>query len=308
MSSNRLNSRRQWRPTFVGIGAQKAATSWCWEVLRQHPQVGAAQPKELNFFNDRFDRGLAWYAQHFADPDRPVQGEISPLYMDNPHAAERIASAYPNVTILVVLRDPYERALSNLLHEIRGTDGEVATTGLERARQLAQANDKYVRRSCYAAALAPYFQCFPRSQINVLFYEHLIRNERLFLSTLYRSVGADPAFVPADFQRAVNRTEDYVSPALFKALRSASRLAKTWGLTRSGMEWVYRNTRLREWVMARMTVDRGRPKLAFADVFVPHTAERIAADMNRLVTELGIVVPAEWPQTSAVGSQRSSAA
>lgn len=303
-----MSSDREWSPTFIGVGAQKSATSWCWEVLRQHPQVGAAQPKELNFFNDRFDRGLSWYAQHFANPSRPVQGEISPLYMDHPQVAERIADAYPNVTILVVLRNPYDRALSNLLHEIRGMDGEVAATGLERVRQLARTDEKYVRRSCYAAALAPYFERFPRSQITVLFYEHLIRDERRFLSTLYSSVGADSTYVPANFLHAVNRTADYVSPALFKALRSTSRLAKSWGPTRSGMEWVYRNTRLREWVMSRMTVDRGRPQLAFVDVFTPRAAERIAADMDRLVTELDIDIPAEWPRTPVISIQKSNAA
>lgn len=282
------------RPTFIGIGAQKSATTWCAEMLRLHPEVDFAQPKELDYFQDNFDRGPKWYMEHFSDPTLPVRGEISPLYMDHPEVAGRIADAYPEVTLLVVLRNPYARALSNLQHDIRGTDGQVSSTGAEQARLIARQNDKYVRRSCYAEALHPYYCRFSPAQIALLFYDDFIRDKPSFLQALYRSVGAQADFVPPDFDRAINKTVDYRMPSLFRTLRKVSRTAKSWGPTQRGMQWVYRRTRLRELVLSRLRTNRSGTQWEFADVFDPQAVERIAHDVERLQTELGIAVPESW--------------
>lgn len=47
------------RPDFIGIGAQKCATTWLALCLRQHPQIFMASPKELKYFNENFARGEA---------------------------------------------------------------------------------------------------------------------------------------------------------------------------------------------------------------------------------------------------------
>jgi hypothetical protein len=228
--------------------------------------------------------------------------------MDDPRVARRIASCFPDVKILVVLRDPYERALSNLWHDIRGTTGRVATTTTEHARWMARQHVKFVRRSCYFDALAPYYRHFSRQQITVLYYEHLQSDQRLFLRSLYEAVGADSQFVPDGFQRPVNKTADYVSPTLFKALRTASSAAKAWAPTRQCVEWLQRNTRLREWVLSRMTVDRGCPNLTFTQVFGVDATARIAADIDRLRTELQFVIPAEWFRAARADAGASIAA
>jgi hypothetical protein len=263
-------------------------------MLRRHPDVCLAQPKELNFFNDNLGRGLAWYAEHFAQAGRPVQGEISPLYMDHPDVAGRIAETFPDVQILVVLRNPYERAISNLLHDVRGTHGQVASASLELGRHFAQQSDEFIRRSCYAAALGPYYRHFSRAQVSVLFYEDLTASASNFLRTLYSSVGARPDFVSPDFERYFNQTKDFVSPTLFKVLSRISRAAKSFAPGRKGMEWLYRHTRLREWVLDRFAVNRGRPQLSFRDVFGDEAVERIARDIERLRCEMRIDVPDQW--------------
>lgn len=277
-------------------------------MLRQHPDVCFAQPKEVNFFQDNFHRGTAWYAQHFDAPAQSIQGEISPLYMDYPEVVERIADTYPSVTILAVLRNPYDRAISNLLHEIRGVEGGMASVTVERARKQSQQTDRYVRRSCYAMALAPYFERFSPSQITVLFYDDFVNDEREFLRALYRAVDAYSDFVPSDFHRVINKTQDYVSPTLFKMLRATSRAANSWALTRRGMEWLYRNTRLREQVLAVLAVDRGRPQFDFCEVFGHQAAERISRDVERLVSEFRIAVPDTWHVDSSGHSRREFAA
>jgi hypothetical protein len=251
---------------------------------------------------------VSWYAKHFSEPDRPVQGEFSPLYMDHPDAADRLADTFGDVKIIAVLRNPYDRAVSNLLHEIRDIDGRVATTSLERARQLARHGDRYVRRSCYAEALAPFCRRFSRAQLVVLFYEQLQSDQRGFLRGLYSAVGANPSFEPANYQRVVNKTEDYLSPTLFHLIRKASRVAKSWTVTQRGMEWLYRKSHLRERVLSGLAIDRGRPQLNFCNVFGHDAAAQIADDVARLQKDLHLTVPAKWISDASTFLHRNSAA
>jgi hypothetical protein len=284
----------RWAPSFVGIGAEKSATTWCWLTLDAHPEVGMSQPKELNYFNLNYERGPGWYREQFPRPERRIQGEISPWYMDDPRVCPRLAADCPQVRLLAVLRDPYERALSHLAMEVQNATGGVSRARPADWRRLAASDDKYVRRSLYAAGLRPYFEAFPRERITVLFYEDLKRDAGRFAAALYRAVGADPAFVPPTVGQTTNKTQDYRWPRLFFGLRRVSRACKGWGPTRGVLEAVYRRTRLREQLLDWLMVDAGRPAVQFDDVFSAADAARIAADRCRLASELGLALPATW--------------
>jgi hypothetical protein len=283
-----------WRPTFIGIGAAKSATTWCWDVLRKHPQVDAGQPKEINFFNFNFDRGVDWYARHFAHPERCARGEISPLYMEDPIVAQRIAATFPDSTLLVVLRNPFARALSNVLHDVRDSRGAVANVPEQLVRKVAAGDAKFLRRSLYAKCLEPFFERFRPNQFEVLFYEDLQRDARQFLRRLYSAVRVDADFLPDGWQTAVNRTQDYASARIFKMLQRASQTAKSFAPTRAGLHWVYRKTRLREWMLATLSVDRGQPSFEFERIFGPQACQLIRDDMNRLRRHLRVELPDSW--------------
>ena len=55
------------KPNFIGIGAQKCATTWVYRVLEDHPAALLSDPKELHFFSSNFDRGYQWYERHFPE-------------------------------------------------------------------------------------------------------------------------------------------------------------------------------------------------------------------------------------------------
>ncbi|MEM9657627.1 MAG: sulfotransferase [Planctomycetota bacterium] len=290
----------KWKPTFIGIGAQKSATTWCWAALRQHPEICMAQPKELEYFSENYHRGRHWYAQHFRAPKLPVQGEISPLYMDNPQVARRIAEVVPEATIVAVLRNPFQRAVSNLLHTLSGIDGRIAVATARRARQLVQRTEQFVRRSCYADALEPYFEMFPKKQIKILFFEQIAQDRAAFLRNLYGAVGADLQFMPTHADRVVNKSMDFASPLLFRILQTASQSFKSWLPTRRGMEWLYRRTSMREWALQNLVVDRGRPTWEFTDLFGSDAVDRIASDLERLRLLLHVDVPIAWMEDPAL--------
>ena len=107
-------------PDFLGIGTQKGGTTYLHGLLKQHPQVYLAYPKEVHFFSLHYDKGLNWYSHQFdiATADQRC-GEITPYYLFHPLAAERIATALPKVKLVVLLRDPVDRALSQYFHSKR---------------------------------------------------------------------------------------------------------------------------------------------------------------------------------------------
>jgi hypothetical protein len=287
-----------WQPTFIGIGAAKCATTWCWDALRQHPQIDAGQPKEIDFFRLHYDRGVAWYARHFRHADRPVRGEMTPLYMDDPYVAERIRGTFPHVKLLVVLRNPFDRALSNLLHDTRDRDGGVADASLQRARALAADEPKFLRRSLYAQQLRPFVERFAVEQFAVLLYDDLVRDPRGFLRQLYAAVGADAEFTPRRWDEPVNRTRDYRWPTAFRALQTASRAAHALPPTRAAMHWLYRRTSLREWTLARLGVDRGQPRFDFAEVFGSAAVEAIKSDVAELQSMFNLPLPIGWREAT----------
>lgn len=287
-----------WSPTFIGIGAEKSATTWAWAMLNEHPAVCMSQPKELNYFNldDQFNQGDSWYRNHFALPTA-CTGEISPLYMDDARVAGRIRKTYPDAKLLVMLRNPFDRAISHLFHDASVIYGKVAELTPEDLRTLAQKDDKYVRRSNYAAALKPFFDVFPREQIGVYFFDDVKLDGLSLAQRLYDFVGVDSDFVPEQFNEKVNDSQDLRPFA--GAVMTASRIAKAFPPTRLAMNWIYRRTTLREKVIRWVMVDKGRPKIEFGDVFSGDDMVRLTDDLNQLQGMLlSGEIPAAWLEKS----------
>ena len=109
------------KPTFIGLGGQKCASSWLHAIFSDHPDAFMSSPKELNFFSSLTIAVRSGTKVIFAPRTGNRQsGEISPSYLPDWDAPSR-AHAYNNadLRILIALRDPVERAFSNHLHDIR---------------------------------------------------------------------------------------------------------------------------------------------------------------------------------------------
>jgi hypothetical protein len=115
-----------------------------YRALSQHPAiVKPVLHKGVHYFDTAYDRGFNWYRAHFplkalarrAAHDAgagPVTFESSPYYMFHPLAAGRIHRDLPDVKLLVLVRDPVERAFSAHAHELaRGFESEPFERALE---------------------------------------------------------------------------------------------------------------------------------------------------------------------------------
>lgn len=288
-----------WSPDFIGIGAEKSATTWAWAVLNQHPSIGMSQPKELNYFNDHFDRGPDWYRSFFRyDAAHQKCGEISPLYMDHPETARRIAEVCPASRILVMLRNPFDRAISHMFHDAQNVVGRMDHVTADMLKTFAARDDKYLRRSLYGQQLQPFFELLDPARIGVFFFEDVRHRSQELTAALYTFAGVDPAFQPAARDERINPSTDFRFVRLTKGLIRLSRAAKAFPPTRMAMQWVYRNTSFRERTIQALSVDRGRPEISFADVFTDREIDLVYNDLQ-LLDQL---IPNGCPEFWADGS------
>lgn len=101
-------------PDLLIVGAQKAGTTSLFNYLCTTPGFSGSQRKEVRFFSHdrRYRRGTAWYERFFHGGGRGMRFEATPEYLYRPDVPARIHAHYPNVRIVMVLREPVSRAYS----------------------------------------------------------------------------------------------------------------------------------------------------------------------------------------------------
>jgi hypothetical protein len=213
-------------PDFVGVGAQKAGTSWWHSLLSQHPMVVTPTsadpqiPKELHYFDRFWDAevprdDIDSYQRYFPRPEGFLSGEWTPRYMSDPWTIPLLAHAAPQTRVLVLLRDPVDRYVSGFTHSL--------IHGLPRnARTAAEA----FQRGLYAAQLKVILDHFDRSQVLVQQYESCRRDPSGELARTLAFLGLSPSAVAPSFAEVVNgttRPKEPISPEVRQSLGMAYR-------------------------------------------------------------------------------------
>jgi hypothetical protein len=220
-------------PTFIGIGAQRAGTTWAYNCLAEHPDVFMTRKKELHFFYVNYGLGLEWYRQQFAEAGAArARGEITPDYLYHETALRNIARDVPAARLFVILRNPIDRAVSAFaLHAER-------YAGLSFAQAL-DSDAELIDRGLYARHLRTVLTHVPGERLAVLFYDDLVERPLEFLRRRDGFVGVDPEFRPASLETRYNRV---IYPRLQRMLLAA------------GVGWIIdgvKRTPLGDWVRAR---------------------------------------------------------
>ena len=192
------------KPDFLGIGAQKCASTWLYRMLAAHPEVGVSQEKEVDFFSFHFDHGYQWYERKFEDcQNKSSAGEISPSYFCEPAVPERVRQYIPDARILVSFREPIQRALSNHRHEVRVGH----FTGAELSFEAGLKNNPmYIDQGRYASHLKRWLRYFPSEQILVLLMDDIEKDPSACAKKVYEFLGVDPAFEPTELLERFNKS------------------------------------------------------------------------------------------------------
>lgn len=174
---------------FLGIGAQKAGTTWLYTMLSQHPDICFPLKKEIHFWNSAYTKeSVSDYLSNFQHPDLS-EGEITPAYAFLTVARiEEIYRHQPDLKIIYIIRNPIERAWSS------------AKMALGRAEmQFHEASDQWfidhfnsqgsLLRGNYEACLRNWHTVFPRNQILTLKHEDIKQTPDALLLKCCQHIG-----------------------------------------------------------------------------------------------------------------------
>jgi hypothetical protein len=215
------------------VGAPKSGTSSLYQYLMQHPDVFMSDPKEPHFFYNRSAPGspvlvgkdLDPYLKLFEEVSEQVRaGEASTSYLWLTNAAQEISRLQPEAKIIILLRDPVDRAYSHYWHQVR--DGieplsfdEALLCEPERVRRGLWHGLYYVENGRYARQVTRYLETFGAESVRVYLFEDLIRDARSVCRDVFQFLGVDPS-VPVEARRAYNRGGVPRSRLFAKVIRS----------------------------------------------------------------------------------------
>ena len=206
-------------PNFFLAGAPKAGTTSLARYLAQHPRIFMSAIKEPCFFASEVR------PENFADPCYRVQtpelitdrasyealfrdagdataiGEASVCYLWSQTAPANIAATVPHARILLVLRDPADRAFSQYvhgraMHGIQCSFREHIDASLLNSDGLFRITYPFLGIGDYAPQIHRYLEHFPRRQLHVTFYEDYKNDPSGFLRGIFAFLGVDPNFAP----------------------------------------------------------------------------------------------------------------
>ena len=173
------------KPDFIGIGSPRCATTWLYKNLVTHPGVYFPPAlKEVHFFDEigrdghfsergrwNYERGISWYENLFnGASSAQIAGEITPTYLADEKAPELIAQHYPDVKLLLSVRNPIDRAYSHYRYM-----SKMVTLPESFELMLKDSQGFKIKEAGqYYTHLQRFLKHFHRDQILIIFYEDVV--------------------------------------------------------------------------------------------------------------------------------------
>jgi sulfotransferase family protein len=219
-------------PDFLIVGAQKAGTTALYAYLRRHPTITGPSWKEVSYFDRHYARGESWYRGNFPNLLRSrgeLVGEASPSYVFHPLGPERVQALVPEARLIVLVRDPVDRALSHYNHELAlgreslSFEDALAAEGgrLEGEVERLCADPRYFSRAWwshtykargrYAEQLERWLAVFPREQLLIVPSEELLAEPEHVHARVLEFLGAPPHRLDA-YPRVFERQYEVMKP------------------------------------------------------------------------------------------------
>lgn len=240
VSARALLSGARPLPHFLVIGAQRAGSTTFFGNLADHPDVRPPIRKEVHYFSGNYERGINWYRAHFPLSPARVPSwktfEATPYYLFHPMAPSRIHQALPNVQLIVILRDPIDRAASHYrLNVARGNEHLTFEEAIlaEPARVPTSLRDlppgspefdqhrlySYIARGHYAEQLERWFSFFEPSRFHIVDFADLANDLRGTIASAANFLGL------RDFEGGAPRRRGMTTSPVAAQIDGADRLS-----------------------------------------------------------------------------------
>jgi Sulfotransferase family len=215
-------------PNFLIVGAAKSGTTSLHHYLQQHPDIYLPAQKELHYFaqeqmmrlsggpGDRnvlshICRTKEEYESCYAKVARQsAVGEISPSYLYFSEISPRIKKELHDPKIIMILRNPIEKAFSQYMHLVRDNremldfyDGLMAER--ERTEHGWAAIWRYAESSLYLLRVQTYLDVFGERNVRIFLYDDLVESPERLVREILEFIDVDPE-QPIDFAKVHNRS------------------------------------------------------------------------------------------------------
>jgi hypothetical protein len=225
-----------WQPDALIIGAQKSGTTPLYKFISQHPNI-VYKDNEVHFFDINYQKGVHWYQSQFPKrtKDHFFIVDKSPYYILHPKVPELVDATYPDVKIIMILRNPVDRAYSQYMMNISSGQEPLSFEGALNAedKRLAGEEEKlftipyynsdqfrkfsYKTRGIYVTQIKRWLKFFPREQLLILKNEDLRENPDEVMEQVFAFLGL-PHFFPTQPREDNHSTYPPMSPETRKRL------------------------------------------------------------------------------------------
>lgn len=194
---------KQKRIHFIIVGVQKAGTSAIHNYLSQHQSIFMPDKKELHYFDrlqsTRLFNTYKAYHKYFDFSSNKLLGEATPIYCYWKNSLERIKKYNPNIKLILILRNPIDRAYSHWNMEYaRGFEKRSFLQAIKEEIQEIETNTyvphkvkSYVDRGLYSSQVKKMYSLFEKKNTYVDFYFNLKKDEKLFMDSILHFLEVD---------------------------------------------------------------------------------------------------------------------
>ncbi len=200
---------------FIGIGTGKAATTAVARLLEAHPDICLSVPKEVHYFNryrpfhwrnrnnSYFGKPVHWYKNHFAHcRTGSILGEFSSQYFVDPEAPAAIYERFPDIKLILCMRNPADRAYSG--YQMNRYYHQAERRPFSEA---IRAEPEYIEKGLYFKHLSRYLKYFDLSQFAFVLFDDFKKQPAQCIGRLYEFLAVDPNFIPEHIGRGVNTSK-----------------------------------------------------------------------------------------------------
>ena len=193
-------------PDFIISGTVRSGTTSLYYNICEHPSVLPADYDEIGFFDSNYHLGINWYRSMFPtekemervkkETNFAITGEDTPFYFWKKEAAERILKDIPNSKIIIIFRNPVDRAYSNYQLGIRkktetlsfedAIDEEMNFLEKHSFRESVDRRRSYLSKGFYENQIKIWFNVFPREKIHIISTEDIQKNPEKTLLKIFQ--------------------------------------------------------------------------------------------------------------------------
>lgn len=173
-------------PNYIFVGPRKTGTTTIYKaILQSNDMYASPDVKEIFYFDKFFDKGPDWYKSFYsAAPKTKKIMECSPGYFHNQDVALRIKQLIPDTKIIITLRNPVDRAISDYFHYLRYGHVSEPFSCLPSVKK-----EEILLPSRYLKHVKMWMEFFGRENVLLLFLEDFETANEIYSDSLYNFTG-----------------------------------------------------------------------------------------------------------------------